>query len=265
MEPSRGLTCVMIGAGNVASSMAPALERSGRVRFTAVYSRSLERAGELAGNLAAAVPVADMDSIPVDADLYLVAVKDDAIGSIVSMAPRVRPGAVWAHTSGSVDAAVFAPVTSSYGVFYPLQTFSRGVSVDWRQIPVFVEGTDVRTLGMLRSLAGALSDRVYEADGAKRGKLHAAAVFACNFVNHLWAVADDILHREAGVDLSVLRPLIEETVRKSALVPPAQAQTGPAVRGDTGVMRLHMQMLSDRESALYKMLSQSIMDYYNIT
>ena len=95
-----------------------------------------------------------------------------------------------------------------------------------------------------------------------RAKLHAAAVYACNFTNHLWAIADDILRRETGTDLGVLRPLLEETMRKALTMRPADGQTGPARRGDRGVIEKHKSLLTQDEAQLYETLSQHIMDYY---
>ena len=194
------------------------------------------------------------------ADLYLVSVKDDAIAKVA--AQMRRNDAVWLHTSGGVESSVMAPLTDSYGVFYPLQTFSRGVEVDLSVVPVFIQGSDVRSLDVARRLGESISGKVYEADGPMRAKLHAAAVYACNFTNHLWAIADDILRRETGTDLGVLRPLLEETMRKALTMRPADGQTGPARRGDRGVIEKHKSLLTQDEAQLYETLSQHIMDYY---
>ncbi len=143
-----------------------------------------------------------------------------------------------------------------------MQTFSRGVEVDLSVVPVFIQGSDVRSLDVARRLGESISGKVYEADGPMRAKLHAAAVYACNFTNHLWAIADDILRRETGTDLGVLRPLLEETMRKALTMRPADGQTGPARRGDRGVIEKHKSLLTQDEAQLYETLSQHIMDYY---
>ena len=156
------------------------------------------------------------------------------------------------------------PLTDNYGVFYPLQTFSKGVDVNLAEVPVFVEGSNDMTLSVAERLGRAISPKVHHADDDTRCKMHAAAVFACNFTNHLWAIADDILCREAGVDLSVLHPLLKETLRKAMLGRPSDGQTGPAVRGDRGVMDKHAGLLADDEARLYRELSEHIMDYYGV-
>lgn len=256
----RPLRTVIIGSGNVASAIAPALERSGSISVVAVYSPTPDHAAALAARLASAVAVSDADAIPNDGELYLMSVKDDAIREL---ARRLRPveSALWLHTSGGVDASALSPLSPRYGVFYPLQTFSKGVDVVMEEVPFFVETSQPGDLTLVERMARSVSPKVYHADGMMRARMHAAAVFACNFTNHLWAIADDILRRETGTDLSVLYPLLEETLRKAMTVRPADAQTGPAVRGDSGVIERHAAMLAPDEAQLYRILSEHIIDY----
>ena len=255
------LRTVIIGSGNVASCIAPALEKAGVIDIAAVYSPTQSHAAELAAKLRNAVAVSDIAEIPADAALYLLAVKDDAIAELAqTLTPS--PEALWLHTSGGVEASTLKPLSEHYGVFYPLQTFSKGVPVNLPEVPVFIEASTERGREIVDRLAHAISPKVHYADGTTRCKLHAAAVFACNFTNHLWAIAEDILHREAGTDLSVLHPLLQETLRKAMTVPPASAQTGPAARGDRGVIAKHASLLTADEAELYTLLSEHIIDYY---
>lgn len=260
IRKDKPVEAVVIGSGNVASVVVPALEKAGAISVRQVYSPTPEHASALAGLLAVAEAVSDPSAVDMTAELYLVSVKDDAIGKVA--AQMGRNDAVWLHTSGGVESSVMAPLTDSFGVFYPLQTFSRGVEVDLSVVPVFIQGSDERSLGVARRLGEAISGKVYEADGPMRAKLHAAAVYACNFTNHLWAIADDILRRETGTDLGVLRPLLEETMRKALTIRPVDGQTGPARRGDRGVIEKHKSLLTQDEAQLYETLSQHIMDYY---
>lgn len=252
-------SAVFIGAGNVASAIAPALERSGAAYVTQVYSRTMANASSLAHQLRNAEPIADLTSIRNDADVYIISVKDDAIREIVEMLPG--NDALWIHTSGGIGVDAIASLSSNTGVMYPLQTFTKGIDVDLSKVPFFVEGSNPNAQKRITELAGSLSGRVELAGSVQRLKLHAAAVFACNFVNHMLAVADDIL-QEAGTDLSVLRPLIDETMRKITLIPPSQAQTGPARRGDNAVMERHLSVLDSERGAHYKYISQMISQYY---
>lgn len=255
-EPVKRLRGVMIGAGNVAWTLGQALSGSGGVDFCQVYAPTAAHARELAA-LIGAQPVTDAACIVHDADLYLISVADHAFPTLVPALPRVED-AVWAHTSGGVDATVLSPLGPNYGVFYPLQTFSRGTVVDLADVPFFIEGSNPRTTDELMRLARGLSGNVREADSRQRAVLHIAGVLTCNFVNHLWDTASGLLQRD-GLDLSVVAPLIAETLDKAMRLGPHEAQTGPARRGDEAVIRRHMSMLDPDDAQLYGLMSQRIM------
>lgn len=249
------MRCVVLGAGNVAWSLAPALDDAG-VEVVQIWSRTVSKSEKLAARIPGSSVARKLDEIIPDADLYILAVHDDAIASIAS-ALGYR-GGLWVHTSGSVDASALSPVTDTYGVLYPLQTFSHGHLTDLETVPVYVEGNNPDTELRIECIARAISSDVKLADTPRRRKLHAAAVFACNFTNHMWAIADRLL-RESGSDLSVLYPLIEETSRKAMAMPPADAQTGPARRGDLRVMQGHIEALSPDDARIYRLISNDIM------
>lgn len=257
------LSTVIIGSGNVASALAPALERVGAIKVKTVYSPTPGHAAELASKLSGAVAVTDKNDIPADAELYIMAVKDDAIRRLAAELTPAR-SALWVHTSGGVEASELSRLSDRYGVFYPLQTFSKGVEVKMDELPVFIEAANEADRELLSRVATMMTPKVHYADGPTRCRMHAAAVFACNFTNHLWAIADDILRRETGTDLTVLAPLLKETLRKAMTVRPADAQTGPAVRGDRGIIAKHASLLNDDEAQLYNILSEHILKYYNL-
>lgn len=140
-----------------------------------------------------------------------------------------------------------------------MQTFSRIKAIDFSTIPIFVEANSDATLQVLGELAHTLSTDVRTLSSADRLRLHIAAVFSCNFTNHCMTLADRMM-REAGLDFHLLMPLIRETFRKLEQMPPAEAQTGPAARGDKGVMRKHLDMLDDvTMRRIYADMSESIM------
>lgn len=263
VEPSAvavPLSGVVIGSGAVASAVAPALERSGKVVWKQVYSPNIAHAQWLADELTEALAIDNPRLVIENADIYLIAVRDDAIASLVPELPRNN--AVWMHTSGGVPAEVLRPLSPNYGVFYPLQTFSKGVDVDMSRVPLFVEGSNDDTEHLISSLAHGVSGAVRHADTELRKRLHCAAVFACNFTNHLWAVADKILREQPGLDITFLEPLLRETLRKAMTVAPEMAQTGPARRGDTAVMERHKALLSPDDAELYDYISKRIMKHY---
>lgn len=243
----------IIGAGNVAIQMGKALSEAGHT-IRQVWSRTPAHAEAVAGELGA-VALTELGKISPGADFYIFCVKDDALTKVIDCMPDT--GGVWAHTGGSLSMELFAGRTTNYGVLYPLQTFSRRRSLSFAEIPLFVEGNHQETTTNLEQLARTLSRSVYRMPEEKRKKLHLAAVFACNFVNHLYARSAEIIGQEIPFDL--LLPLIRETAAKLEEMPPLEAQTGPAMRGDLKVMRQQLEQIVDpRTREIYRLLSESI-------
>ncbi len=251
---------VIIGAGNVATHLAKALSKS--VVILQIFSRNKENADALASQLAETPITTDnIDDIVSEADIYIVSIKDDAIKPLVD---KIKANtALWVHTSGSVPMTVFSDKMKRYGVLYPLQTFSRDVDVDISEVPFFIEGSDVDAQKEISDLARLMSENIKIADSEQRRRIHVAAVFACNFSNHLWAIAEKIL-QEGGFDFDVLLPLLRVTLDKAGKISPAEGQTGPARRGDTGTMSRHLELLDSDTAEIYRLLSQNIMKQYNI-
>ena len=246
---------VIIGSGNVATQLAEALVERG-TEVVQLYARRREAAEEIASPLG--IGVATTPEALAEADLYLVALADRAIGEVVAQLP-LPEGAVVAHTAGSVEMDLLAPHPHR-GVFYPFQTFTRGRKVEWERVPILIEGSDSVAIELLARVASLLSGEVHRADGERRRKLHLTGVFACNFVNALYGVGEELL-QEAELPFDLLKPLIEETARKAVEASsPRRVQTGPAVRGDWAVQERHLEMLADdpNKQAIYQQISQLI-------
>jgi predicted short-subunit dehydrogenase-like oxidoreductase (DUF2520 family) len=146
----------------------------------------------------------------------------------------------------------------NYGVLYPMQTFSKDRSVNFREIPCFIEACDSDTLEAIKGIASKVSDHVLEMSSEKRKKLHLAAVFACNMVNHCYRLAEKVLEEE-GIDFSLYMPLIQETANKVKELSPRQAQTGPMVRYDKKIMDAQIALINDeRTRQIYRLMADSI-------
>ncbi len=250
---------VFIGAGNVATHLAQSIDQTHDV--VQVYSRHIQNAFALTNLLKQAAATDNLQEIFPNADIYIVSVKDDVISQIVNEINFTS--GLWVHTSGSVSIDVLSAKFERCGVVYPLQTLSRNVDVNMSEVPFFIEGIDEDTEKLLVEVAKSLSETVYIANSLQRSKLHVAAVFGCNFVNYLWAQADEIL-KTAGYNFEILLPLIKVTLDKAYKVSPIEGQTGPARRGDFRIMQFHEEMLSNDDAKLYRILSQGIMKKYNI-
>lgn len=248
---------VMIGAGNVATHLGLAFQAKGH-EVVQVYSRTMESASALASRLGADA-LTSLDEVCRDADIYLVALKDDALLNLIPSIVKGREGALFAHTAGSVGMDVWKGYAARCGVLYPMQTFSKARAVDFNSVSFFVEASGNEELEVLKDLALSLSPKVYEATSAQRSYLHMAAVFACNFTNHMYALSERLLEKN-GLPFDAMLPLIDETARKVHELSPRKAQTGPAVRGDENVMGKHLDMLADDEEIkeIYRIISNSI-------
>jgi predicted short-subunit dehydrogenase-like oxidoreductase (DUF2520 family) len=245
---------VFIGAGNLATSLARELYSKGHL-ILQVYSRTEESAKALSESVKSN-PITNITRIRTDADLYIFSVKDAVLEQLLAQMPRTS--GLWVHTAGSIPLSVFGNYHSHYGVLYPFQTFSKEREVDFWEIPVFIEANSDNNLELLRNCVKTFSRKAIPLSSEKRKYIHLCGVFACNFVNHLYALAEDILASQ-DIPFEVLLPLIDETARKVHELSPKEAQTGPAIRYDENVMNKHLALLTDgSQKLLYELLTENI-------
>ncbi|ASU35351.1 Rossmann-like and DUF2520 domain-containing protein [Mucilaginibacter xinganensis] len=250
----------IIGSGNVATHLAAAFKNAGHY-IVQVYSRDMHNAALLAYHVGAEA-IDSLEQISNEADMFIIAVKDDAIKAVA--AALIKHEKLIVHTSGATDMVVLEALTANAGVFYPLQTFSKTKEVDFLTVPLCIEGAGEPITKQLVELAQTVSNNVYRVNSSQRKVLHLSAVFACNFPNYLYGAAQQLL-AEQGMDFEMLRPLILETAQKVQMHLPAEVQTGPAVRNDEITMASHLQMLANEPDlfAIYSLLSQQIIKNNN--
>lgn len=245
----------IIGSGNVAQHLIQAFQNAmflnSQIELIQVFARKKENLTHLL----------DTDKITSDynqlqaADIYIIAVSDDAIASVSAQLPFENQLVV--HTSGTVALAALQD-NNRKGVFYPLQTFSKNKAVDFKNIPICLEAENESDLQLLKKIAHFISNAVYEISSEQRKALHVGAVFVNNFVNHLYQIGNDICD-ENQIPFAILKPLIQETANKIVTLSPQEAQTGPAVRNDLKTIEAHEQFLTNENQAtIYKLLTQSI-------
>ncbi len=249
------LRIVLIGAGNVATHFAFALKKSNH-KLVQVYSRNITNAQELALKINAKA-INDITHIEQNADLYMIAVSDNAIETILSSFDFSHKKVI--HTAGSVPLNIFPPDVSNAGILYPFQTFSKKRTINFREVPLCIEANNPEFENFLLDLSSQLSDNVQMVNSDKRKYLHLSGVFACNFVNHLYYIAGNILE-EQTLDAKLLFPLIKETAAKIESLSPLQAQTGPALRNDTKSLKKHLDLLTLKPEyrEIYKWFSEQI-------
>jgi predicted short-subunit dehydrogenase-like oxidoreductase (DUF2520 family) len=246
------------GSGNVATHLAHAFVCAG-IKIDKIYSRNLKHAFKLASTVGA-LAVDNVAEFENTSQVLLIALPDRVIPYFAGELQQAGNfHGIVAHTCGSQPLSVLGSVFEKAGVFYPLQTFNRFNKPDMRQVPFCIEGSGDEVQEMLARLAGLISADVRFIDSYQRAMLHLAAVFACNFTNHMYALSADIL-KNAGVGHDILRPLILETAQQVGTMNPGFSQTGPAVRGDLVTMTFHQEVLKDfpHLQELYQQISESI-------
>lgn len=246
---------VLIGSGNVAFHLAKAFTEA-QIPVSQIFGR----------NITELQKISEQFSIPfstetlVDADLYIISVSDSSIAEVSTLIKNKN--VLVAHTSGSVSREA---LSGNYrkSVFYPLQTFSKSKNLDYSKIPFFIDAENENDEEILKNLASKISKNVMLANDEKRKYIHLTAVFACNFVNHLYARAKEISDSQ-GIPFDYFLPLIDETTQKIHELEPKLAQTGPAIRNDEKVLKLHESLLTDEEKLkIYKTLNESIKKMYH--
>ena len=247
----------LIGAGNLVTVLGHALYNA-KHDIVQVYSRTMAAAKQLAERLNA-VPTDDLETITNDADLYIIALKDSVLNEVIGKICPNRSEKLFVHTAGSMPIDVFRGRTERYGVLYPMQTFSKKRIIDFRNIPVFVEANSISTMQTIIGVAQSVSDNVQELSSADRRYLHLAAVWACNYVNHCYDLAAEVLQK-VGLPFDVMLPLTDETARKVHELSPREAQTGPAIRYDENIIEAQMQLMNDNPKAqkIYELMAKSI-------
>lgn len=246
---------VIIGSGNTAAVLGRKFKAANH-HILQVAGRNASAASELAYELNT-VSTNYFSAINGNADIYIIAVADDAIAEVIK--ELKFPGKVVAHTAASVSMEILKNVSNHYGVFYPLQSLRKDMKTI-PDIPVFWEGSDSIAKKRLEALAHSIAEeKVVEADGNSRLKLHAAAVIVSNFPNHLYKLAEQYCRQE-GLDFKQLLPLIEETATRIKDISPSEAQTGPAIRHDEETIEKHIALLKDHPQLqkIYSLLTQSI-------
>ena len=245
------LSIVLIGSGNVAHHLFDAFYKQG-IAIAQVFSRNIEALSAFKSKC----KTTNKANKIIDADLYIIAVSDSAIEHLSKLIINKKGLAV--HTSGSVS--IHTIIAKRKGVFYPLQSFTKEKKIDFYNVPLCIEASNTDDLTLLKKLANTVSKSVFEISSTQRAKIHLAAVFANNFSNHMYAIANELCEKE-GVPFDLLKPLIIESTAKLQVLKPKEAQTGPAIRNDITTIQKHIDSL---ENPLYKKMYQLISESIKI-
>jgi predicted short-subunit dehydrogenase-like oxidoreductase (DUF2520 family) len=248
------VSIVLIGSGNVAQHLITAFLQSNEIELVQVFSRQKESILHLISSDKIVSNYAEIKA----ADIYIIAVSDNAIADVSANLPFENRLVV--HTSGSMPMEIL-DAKNRRGVFYPLQTFTKNKAINFKEIPICLESEMEIDFFIIKKLAQSISNSVQSISSEQRKALHVAAVFVCNFVNHLYKIGNEICD-ENQLSFDILKPLIVETAQKIIHLSPEDAQTGPAKRNDTATINSHLNFLSDEnQKEIYKLLTNSIIDH----
>lgn len=242
---------VIFGAGNVATHLFTALSKAKNFRVIQVYNHREENLRFFRDKTKT---TSNLDEV-VSADIFLLALKDEAIPAVAKKIQKKNAEMVL-HTSGATPLSALSRF-EKHAVLYPLQTFSKNRPIDFSTIPLCLEGNSPLVLQEIKSLAEELSTNIYEISSEQRKSLHVAAVFVNNFVNYLYTEGEGIC-KENELPFEILHPLILETASKATGFSPAEAQTGPAKRKDTEIIKTHLEQLHGDRKKIYQLLTESI-------
>jgi predicted short-subunit dehydrogenase-like oxidoreductase (DUF2520 family) len=245
---------VIFGAGNVASHLFKAFSSAENFEVRQVYNHRPE-------SLISFQSMVETTTHPEEvkkADIYIIAVKDDVISQVAESI--IHQDSLVIHTSGAVSLEVLKSFNQR-GVFYPLQTFSKNVPVDFSNIPICIEANNDRDLLLLEELGSKISSKLFKINSEQRKSLHVAAVFVSNFVNYLYSEGESLC-KAHNIPFDILKPLIQETASKINNMSPLDAQTGPAKRNDVEVINSHMAQLNEQQQKVYSLLTHSIQNLH---
>ena len=239
---------VIIGAGNVAFHLIKSITNSGH-KLVQIYNRTIENIKESTKK----IPLSDsIGGIYPNADIYIICVKDNAIEEIANQLKMNNKLVL--HTSGNRTMDILQNSSSNYGIFYPIQSFTKDIPLNFKKVPIIIEANNAEALEMLKSFAESISERVIEMNLEKRQKLNIAGVFVNNFTNHLYHLMDEYLEKES-IDFSILHPIIQNTVDKIKIKSPRACQTGPAIRNDQETIENQKKIL-EKEIELLKIYNE---------
>lgn len=245
---------VLLGGGNVANHLAIKFLTTKGIELVQIFNRTLSNIQKFNDRTSITNNLKELK----EADVYIISISDNEISLLSSKLNF--PNKLVVHTSGAMGLSELRS-TSRKGVFYPLQSFSKDINIDFSEVPFCLEAQNNKDFELLQKITNTIGSPSYQINSEQREKLHVAAVFVNNFVNHLYTLGSEICI-ENNIPFEILKPLINETSSKLSNLQPFEVQTGPAKRGDTKTIENHLKILSQNKQEIYTLLTNSIVNSY---
>ncbi len=260
----RGFT--IIGTGRLGSSLALRMHNKG-YQIRSLYNRSLESCERIASVTETEI-FGTFPARPADlGDVVFLCLPDDQIGPFAKKMGVVKEGPAWVHTSGATPADVLLPLSpdgSGIASMHPVQTFTiRNRESAFNQCFVTLQG-DPGLCVPLEKVIQAIGGRPLMVDSRQKTAIHLAAVYVCNYMAPLFAASQDLLD-DNGLEVrarDLFGPMVRQAMDGLLSHSPAEVLTGPVLRGDTGTIDRHLQVLADspKWEHLYRVLGKATLE-----
>lgn len=190
----------------------------------------------------------------IESDICILAVPDKQISIVSKKLKNIKSLVV--HTSGASSINDIKSVKRK-GVFYPIQSFIKGVELNLKEYPICIDAAYKNDLDFLKEFSKKFSSLVHQINDKQRLKIHTSAVFANNFSNHLISISQKLL-KKSNLSYKLLHPLVNETFNRSFTNNCIDTQSGPAIRNDKETQKKHLSVLNKNEKEIYLKISKSI-------
>jgi predicted short-subunit dehydrogenase-like oxidoreductase (DUF2520 family) len=260
-------TITLIGAGNLAQALGPALKSAGyNIDFVAARetASSRRRAAMLARRLGARTQL--LNNAGPDSDILWICHTDDALAETAKRL-AIKPGwkcKIVFHSSGALSSDVLSLLKrkgANTASLHPMMTFVPGTTPRMDGVPFAVEG-DSRAVAVARSIVGDLGAEIFPIKKAAKPLYHALGSFSSPLIVATLVTAERV-GRSAGLTTSqtrrVMAPILKQTLKNYQERGAAAAFSGPIKRGDVDTVRRHLRELKrvPGASEVYRALVKS--------
>jgi predicted short-subunit dehydrogenase-like oxidoreductase (DUF2520 family) len=259
----------IVGAGIVGTALASLLKGKGYtiVGMASRREESLQKAVSVVGGEFRTTTAPQ--EITTEADLVFLTTSDSAIQEVcevIASKDGFHLGQIVVHTSGSLPSTILTAAKEKGALIasvHPLQSFADvKEAVKIISSSIFNLEGDPETIPILTELVKTLGGKPLPIETRQKPLYHAAAVVACNFLVTLVYLSYQ-LFEAIGISQAdaaqALLPLVKGTVNNIEHLGPVKALTGPIARGDTGVIKGHLEALKTvdlRFTNIYRAISR---------
>lgn len=210
----------------------------------------------------------DLQSFINENDVIFITVTDRAISDVWKGLENIDIDfKTICHCSGSLSSEIFINAdkhnayTCSIHPILPFETTEVSVS-EISKAYFTIEG-NIKAVKNISTILDLCNNPYYIIEGKNKIKYHAAACFASNFVVALCQKSAELMCQcgfEYDAAVKALTPLIISNINNICNKGIYDALTGPVERNDVFTVKNHLQVLNEKDSNLYKMLTEILVN-----